>query len=38
MARKHQGINKKTGRLNKGYKYSGKKLKSGLPEIIKIKK
>jgi hypothetical protein len=36
--RKHQGINQETGRLKKGYKYSGKKLKSGLPQIIKIKK
>lgn len=35
--RKHKGINSKTGKLKKGYKYSGKKLKSGLPEIIKIK-
>jgi hypothetical protein len=35
--RKHRGINQKTGRLNKGYKYSGKKLKSGLREIVKIK-
>ncbi len=39
--RKHKGIiqtggNK--GRLKKGYKYSGKKLKSGLPQIIKSKK
>jgi len=33
--RKHKGINQKTGRLNKGYKYSGKKLKSGLKQIIK---
>ena len=39
--RKHQGIiqtggNK--GRLKKGYRYSGKRLKSGLPQIIKAKK
>lgn len=39
--RKHQGIiqsggNK--GRLKKGYRYSGKKLKSGLSQIIKCKK
>ena len=34
--RKHKGINQKTGRLNKGYKYSGKKMKSGLPKIIKV--
>jgi hypothetical protein len=33
--RKHKGINQKTGKLKKGYKYSGKKLKSGLREIIK---
>ena len=37
-ARKHRGIvqiggNK--GKLRKGYKFSGKKLKSGLPQIIK---
>lgn len=36
--RKHSGINQQTGRLKKGYKYSGKKLKSGLPQIIKIKR
>lgn len=35
--RKHIGINQKTGKLNKGYKYSGRKLKSGLSEIKKIK-
>jgi len=39
--RKHQGIiqsggNK--GKLKKGYKYSGKKLKSGLPQILKVTK
>lgn len=34
--RKHKGINQKTGKLKKGYKY-GKKLKNGL-QIIKIKK
>tara|TARA_B100002049_G_C16082508_1_gene377904 strand:+ start:2762 stop:3910 length:1149 start_codon:yes stop_codon:yes gene_type:complete len=39
--RKHRGIiqtggNK--GRLRKGYRYSGKRLKSGLPQIIKCKK
>ena len=39
--RKHRGIvqtggNK--GKLRKGYRYSGKKLKSGLPQIIKVKK
>ena len=32
--RKHKGINQQTGRLKPGYKYSGKKLKSGLPEIV----
>ena len=36
--RKHKGINQQTGRLKKGYKYSGKHLKTGLPQIIKIKK
>ena len=36
--RKHKGINQDTGRLKRGYKYSGKKLKSGLSEIIKVKK
>ena len=40
MPRKHQAIiqsggNK--GKLKKGYRYSGKKLKSGLPQIIKYK-
>ena len=38
--RKHKGIiqiggNK--GKLRKGYRYSGKKLKSGLPQIIIVK-
>ena len=36
--RKHKGINQQTGKLKKGFKYSGKKLKSGLPEIIRVKK
>ena len=27
----------KAGKLRKGYKYSGKKLKSGLPQIVKAK-
>lgn len=36
--RKHSGVNQQTGRLKKGYKYSGKKLKSGLPQIVKISK
>lgn len=36
--RKHSGINKKTGKLKKGYKYSGKKLKSGLSQIVKTQK
>jgi len=41
MPRKHQAIiqsggNK--GKLKKGYRYSGKKLKNGLPQIVKIKK
>ena len=39
--RKHQGIVQtggKKGKLKKGYKYSGKKLKSGLPQIVKVKK
>ena len=35
--RKHKGINQTTGKLKRGFKYSGKKLKSGLPQIIKIK-
>lgn len=38
--RKHQGIiqsGKNKGKLKKGYKYSGNKLKSGLPQIIKVK-
>ena len=39
--RKHNGIiqfggNK--GRLSKGYKYSGRKLKNGLPQIVKTTK
>jgi hypothetical protein len=38
--RKHQGITQtggNKGRLKKGYRYSGKKLKSGLPQIVKSK-
>ena len=38
--RKHQGITQtggNIGKLRKGYRYSGKKLKSGLPQIIKCK-
>jgi len=35
--RKHRGINKTTGKLKKGYKYSRKKLKSGLKQIVKVK-
>ena len=38
VIRKHKGINQKTGRLNKGYKYSSKKLKSGLKKIVKVLK
>ena len=37
--RKHRGIHQiggKAGKLKKGYKYSGKKLKSGKAEIIKV--
>lgn len=36
--RKHKGINQKTGKLKKGYKYTGRKLKSGIPEIKRINK
>ena len=39
--RKHQGIIQtggNRGKLKKGYRYSGKKLKNGLPQIIKSKK
>jgi hypothetical protein len=39
--RKHRGIHQtggKAGKLQKGYKYSGKRLKNGKAEIIKIKK
>ncbi len=35
--RRHSGINQQTGRLKRGYKYSGK-LKSGLSRIVKVKK
>ena len=38
--RKHKGIIQtggNAGRLQKGYKYSGKKLKNGSPQIIKCK-
>jgi hypothetical protein len=40
VVRKHKGINQaggNAGKLKKGYKYSGKRLKSGLPQIIKCK-
>lgn len=39
--RKHKGIiqtGQKKGKLKKGFKYSGKRLKSGIAEIIKVKK
>ena len=38
--RKHKGIIQtggNAGRLQKGYKYSGKRLKNGMPEILKVK-
>ena len=38
--RKHKGIIQtggNAGRLKKGYKYSGKRLKNGMPEILKVK-
>ncbi len=38
--RKHKGIHQiggKVGKLKKGYKYSGKTLKNGKPQIIKVK-
>jgi len=35
--RKHKGINQRTGKLKKGYKYIGKKTKSGLSIIQKVK-
>jgi len=40
IVRKHRGIIQiggNRGRLRKGYKYSGKRLKSGIPEILKVK-
>ena len=37
MFRKHRGINKITGKLKKGFYYTGKTLKSGLKEIKQIK-
>ena len=39
--RKHRGIHQtggSSGKLKKGYKYSGKRLKNGKPQIIKIKR
>lgn len=33
--RVHRGINKKTGKLKKGYRYSGRRLASGRAEIVK---
>lgn len=38
MTRSHTGINQKTGKLNKGYKYTGEKTKNGLSKIVKTKK
>ena len=38
QVRKHKGVDQKSGRLKKGYKYSGHKLKSGKPQIIKVNK
>ena len=38
--RKHRGITQtggNTGRLRKGYKYTGRRLKNGQPEIKKVK-
>ena len=38
--RKHTGIVQRggnKGKLRKGYKYTGKKLKNGLPQIVKCK-
>ena len=37
MIRKHSGINQKTGRLKKGFRYTGRTLKSGLKEIKQVK-
>ena len=39
--RRHRGIHQtggSSGKLKKGYKYSGKRLKNGKPEIIKVKR
>ena len=36
--RRHLGINQTTGKLNKGYVYTGKRLKSGIAEIKKVRK
>lgn len=33
MTRKHLGINQQTGKLKKGYKYTGKKLKSEITQV-----
>jgi hypothetical protein len=41
LVRKHKGIHQiggKAGKLKKGYKYSGKTLKNGKPQIIKVKR
>jgi hypothetical protein len=40
IVRKHRGIIQiggNIGRLKKGFKFSGKRLKSGMPEILKVK-
>jgi len=34
--RKHIGINQKTGKLKKGYRYSGRRLKNGSAEIVRV--
>ena len=36
--RKHRAIDQKTGKIKKGFKFSGKRLKNGLPEIVRVKK
>ena len=41
QTRKHSGIIQNggnSGKLKKGYRYSGLKLKSGLPQIVKTTK
>ena len=36
--RKHRAIDQNTGKIKKGFKFSGKRTKTGLPIIVRVKK